>query len=76
MASVNFGTSTLGQTFDNAAGLNNAALTQISTVGVNGAFTSGNGAEVGSPGAVPEPSSVALLATGATLFGIFRRRKK
>jgi hypothetical protein len=76
MASVNFGASSLGQTFDNAAGLDNATLTQISAVGVNGAFTSGNGVEVGSPGLVPEPSSVALFATGAALFGIFRRRKK
>jgi lamin tail-like protein len=76
MASVNFGSSTLGQTFDNAAGLNNATLTQISAVGVNGAFTSANGVEVGSPGVVPEPSPVALFATGATLFGIFYRRRK
>ena len=76
MASVNFGASTLGQTFDNAAGLNNATLTQISAVGVNGAFTSGNGAEVGSPGLVPEPSCAALFATGATLLGMVYRRKK
>jgi hypothetical protein len=76
MASVSFGSSTLGQTFDNAAGLNNAALNQISAVGVNGAFTSGNGVEVGSPGVVPEPSSLALFATGATLFGMIYRRKK
>jgi hypothetical protein len=76
MASVNFGSSTLGQTFDNAAGLNNATLTQISTVGVDGAFTSANGVEVGSPGVVPEPSSLALFATGTTLLGMVYRRKK
>jgi len=76
MASVNFGTSTLGQTFDNAAGLNNATLTQISSDGVNGAFTSANDVEVGSPGVVPEPSSLALYAMGATLFGMVYRRKK
>jgi hypothetical protein len=76
MANVSFGSSTLGQTFDNAAGLNNAALTQISAVGVNNAFTSGNGVEVGSPGVVPEPSSFALFAAGATLFAMVHRRKK
>jgi hypothetical protein len=77
MANVAFGASTLGGgTFDNAAGLNNATLTQFSSIGVNGAFTSGNGAEVGSPGLVPEPSSVALFAMGAAIFGIFRRRQK
>jgi len=75
MASVSFGSSTLGQTFDNAAGLS-GPITQISAVGVNGAFTSGNGAEVGSPGVVPEPSSLALFATGATLLGMIYRRKK
>lgn len=76
MAGVSFGASTLGQTFDNAAGVNNGTLTQISVVGVNGAFTSGNGVEVGSPGLVPEPSSLALFVTGVTLFGIAYRRKK
>jgi hypothetical protein len=76
MASVDFGASTLGQTFDNSAGLNNATLTQISQVGIDGAFTSANGAEVGSPGVVPEPSSLALFATGATLLGLVYRRRK
>ncbi|HEX4265556.1 MAG TPA: lamin tail domain-containing protein [Verrucomicrobiae bacterium] len=77
MASVNFGTSVLGQTFDNAAGLNNATLAQFSQVGINGAFSSGDPTpEVGSPGAVPEPSSLALFATGATLLGLIYRRRK
>ena len=30
---VDFGASTLGQTFDNAAGLNNVTITQLSTIG-------------------------------------------
>ncbi|HWD94509.1 MAG TPA: lamin tail domain-containing protein [Verrucomicrobiae bacterium] len=77
MASVNFGASALGQTFDNAAGLNNATLTQFSQVGVDGAFSSGDPTpEIGSPGVVPEPSSMALFATGATLLGMLYRRKK
>jgi hypothetical protein len=79
MASVSFGASTVGgPTFDNTAGLNNATLTQFSVVGVNGAFQAAVGPEIGSPGvvAVPEPSSMALFATGATLFGMFYRRKK
>ncbi len=76
MASVNFGASTTGRTFDNAAGLNNATISQLSTDGINNAFTSGNGLEVGSPGVVPEPSSLALFATGATLFGMIYRRRK
>jgi hypothetical protein len=77
MANVIFGASTLtGGTFDNAAELNNATLTQFSQVGVNGAFTSASGGEIGSPGLVPEPSSLALFATGAALFGMFHRRKK
>jgi Lamin Tail Domain len=37
MANVSFNASTTGKTFDNAAGLNNATLTQLSAVGVNGA---------------------------------------
>ncbi|RTL30385.1 MAG: lamin tail domain-containing protein [Burkholderiales bacterium] len=61
---VDFGASALGNTFDNAAGLNNVTLTTFSAAGVHGAFTSANGVEVGSPGtisAVPEPTSLALL---------------
>lgn len=66
-------------TFANAAGLNNTILTQKSVVGINGAFLSASGLEVGSPGtiaAVPEPGSYALLLSGAGLIGfMFRSRK-
>jgi hypothetical protein len=79
---VDFGASTPASgTFDNAAGLNNVTLTQYSVVGVNGAFKSADGTEVGSPGtvsAVPEPGTLlSILAAG--LFGLvvraWRRRK-
>ena len=76
MASVNFLASTTGHTFDNAAGLNNTAISQTSVTGVNGAFNSATGNETGSPGLVPEPSSLALFATGATLLGMVYRRRK
>ena len=55
VASVLFGTSptTTFATFDNTAGLNTitTAITQLSAVGVNGAFIAVNSAtEIGSPG--------------------------
>lgn len=38
-------------TFDNAAGINNAAISQLSSVGLNGAFIAANDSnEIGSPG--------------------------
>jgi len=54
-ARVSFGVSAAGPfaTFDNSAGLNNAALLPLSAVGVHGAFVAVNGAnegELGSPG--------------------------
>ena len=52
-ASVSFGVSPAGPfaTFDNAAGLNNAVISQLSAVGVQGAFSAANdAAEIGSPG--------------------------
>jgi hypothetical protein len=82
VASVSFDASTAGFTFDNAAGIT-GKISQLSVVGVNGAFTSFNGAEVGSPGtigttAIPEPSSFALigLVTGGFVARRLRRKNK
>ncbi len=53
-AKVSFGAATTLaplRTFDNAAGLDHAAITQLSTAGVNGAFiAAGDATETGSPG--------------------------
>jgi hypothetical protein len=77
MASVAFGADggTPVSTFDNAAGLNNATLTAKSVAGVNGAFVSASGLEVGSPGAVPLPGTSLLLLSGLGLLGFAARRK-
>ena len=80
-ASVSFGAATPGVSFDNAAGLT-GPITQLSSVGVNGAFTSNTGGEIGSPGtiagaAVPEPGSALLFVLGgigASIFGTRRRK--
>lgn len=69
---VSFGASTSGFSFDNAAGTGSStppypSISLLSSVGVNGAFLSSNGLEIGSPGVVPEPSSIALLGLGALL---------
>jgi hypothetical protein len=80
MASVAFGadTGTPVATFDNALGLNDVTLTQKSVAGVNGAFLSANGAEIGSPGAVPLPPALILFSSGfaalAAVAGFGRRR--
>lgn len=74
-ASITFGNdagSPIG-TFDNAAGLNNVTLTQQSVAGVNGAFVSASGLEIGSPGtisAVPLPDSMVLLLSGLGALGV------
>ena len=82
-ASVTFGVSDAAspyRTFDNADGLNNATISQLSAVGVNGAFKAVNSQiEIGSPGsvsAVPEPESYALLLAGIGLIATFVRKNK
>jgi hypothetical protein len=81
-AKVSFGTSDSAapfQTFDNAAGLNNATISLLSAVGTNGAFLAFNGNEIGSPGtiaAVPEASTYAMLLAGLGLVGFMARRRK
>jgi len=68
------------QTFDNAAGLDNVAISQLSVVGTNGAFIAANDAyEIGSPGviaAIPEPETYAMMLAGFGLMGAIARRRK
>ena len=79
VASVAFGADTGAGTFDNTAGLNNATLTTKSVVGVNGAFASATGGEIGSPGvvaSVPEADGFALAFVGFGALVAMRRGKK
>lgn len=82
-AKVTFGASDSSspyQTFDNAAGLNNTAISTLSAVGVNGAFVAANSAvEIGSPGtiaAVPEPQGLAMMLAGLGVVGAVARRRR
>ncbi len=64
IASVTFGASPAGPypTFDNTAGLNDATISQLSVVGVNGAFAALNDAlEIGSPGLAPGPEGKLVI---------------
>ncbi|MGC1376853.1 MAG: DUF3616 domain-containing protein, partial [Anaerolineales bacterium] len=73
-ANVSFGASPAGPsfpTFDNANGLNNTTISQLSVVGSNGAFLAANDAnEIGSPGTiVGSAPTISGLAAGAS--GVF-----
>jgi uncharacterized protein YjiK len=74
-ASVSFGASPAGPvfaTFNNAAGLNNTTISQLSIAGQNGAFIAVNDAnEIGSPGTVGKLfiSEVAPWASGNSPVG-------
>jgi hypothetical protein len=75
---VSFNATTLGHTLDNAAGLS-GLISQTSQVGVNGAFLSASGLEVGSPGdvaPVPEPTTLALAGLGGLAALVAVRRRK
>jgi uncharacterized protein YjiK len=74
-AGITFGASPVAApfaTFNNAAGLNNATVSQLSVAGVNGAFVAANDAnEIGSPGTVGRlfVSEVAPWASGNSPVG-------
>jgi hypothetical protein len=71
---VSFGNATKGVTF----GWNPGTLTfgGLSQTGVNGAFVAPKDGDIGSPGAVPEPSALATVALGVGLIAVrtFRRQ--
>lgn len=71
---ITFGASPAGPfpTFDNSAGLNNAAVSQLSEAGVHSAFAAaGDAAEIGSPGTVGKVfvSEVAPWSSGVASVG-------
>ncbi len=84
LAGVTFGASDGSvpyQTFDNSARLNyngtsNPTISLLSTTGVNRAFAAVNNSanEIGSPGAIPEPSALLSILGGAAMLTLRRRR--
>ncbi len=62
----------VGTTLDNAARIINGSTSTLSVAGVNGAFVSGSG-QIGSPGAIPEPSTMSFL--GLAGLGLLLRRR-
>jgi len=78
-ANVSFGASAaVGPfaTFDNSNGANNVTLSTLSVVGTNGAYSVAAGTEIGSPSAVPEPETYAMLLAGLAMIGGIARRRK
>lgn len=72
---VTFPAATTGRSFDNYLGAS-GAISTVSQIGVNGAFQSSNSlANIGSPGAVPEPSALGLLAVAGVVAGGLRRKR-
>jgi uncharacterized protein YjiK len=71
-ANVAFGSSPAGPsfpTFDNAAGRNNTTISQLSIVGVNGAFAAASDTnEIGSPGTIAAAPTPVMVAAGGTLI--------
>lgn len=67
VASVTFGTSTIGATFDNTAGTS-GTISTLSAEGVNGAFVAADGHGVGSPANLtpPLPDLASLAITEVT----------
>jgi len=83
-AGVQFGASTAGVSFDNSVakldgttgtGSADPTISTLSVNGVNGAFTSPEGQEIGSPGAVPEPKSLVLGLIAAALAAVQLRKR-
>jgi Lamin Tail Domain/PEP-CTERM motif len=74
--SVTFGAATAGFSFlfDNSGPIGRSP-TGNSVNGVNGAFASVQNGDIGSPGLVPEPATLALCGIGLSLF-FFRRNLK
>jgi uncharacterized protein YjiK len=73
ITAVSFSTAKSGVSFDNAAGIGSATLppppiSTLSAVGVNGAFTSEEGGEIGSPGSIAAGQIGARLAADTPTF--------
>jgi len=69
---VSFGAATAGTTFGYDPG--SSTFGALSQIGVNGAFTAVQNGDIGSPGAVPEPATIALASLGLTALWGFRKR--
>jgi hypothetical protein len=77
-AKVIFGAATASKTFDNAQGLNNTTISQLSAVGVNGALLGSTDNRIGSPGTistVPVPAAAWLLSSAFGVLGLIGRRR-